>query len=339
MFPEARRPAIDRGLMAAFGTRELESVVPLSGGLSPALVYRIRVGGIAYVLRLDGPTSFFADPVRWYRCMQIAAEAYLAPRVRYANAADGVAIMDFIPQQSLSLDYRGSRSDLVVELGQAIRALHSAPAFPPLVDYLDGVETLLAQMRASGLVAPEALEGPLARYAEIAAIYRRLPTELVSSHNDLNPRNLIYDGSRLWMVDWEAAFLADRWVDLATVANFFTREPEEEALLLRTYFGEPADAAQRGRMFLARQINHVFCGAIFLIGAATERPGVRLPGPGLQAPPLAEIHRALGEGEFALEAWENRCIYGQARLMAARANLAGADCAQAIAALSVSLAA
>ena len=335
MFPDARRPAIDRALATAFGTTELDSVVPLSGGFSPALIYRIRVGAIAYVLRLDGPTSFFGDPERWYRCMEIAAEAFLAPRVRYASAADGVAIMDFIPQASLSLDYAGTRSDMVVELAQAVRALHSAPPFPPLVDYLDGLEAVLAQLRGSGLVTEAALRAPLSRHAAAAAVYRRLPPELVSSHNDLNPRNILYDGARLWMVDWESAFLADRWVDLATVANFFTRAPEEEEVLLRTYFGEPSDAARRGRMFLARQINHVFSGAIFLIGAAAERPGSRMPGDRLEAPPLAELHRGLGEGSFALEAWENRVTYGQARLMAAEANLAGPDCARAIAALGL----
>ena len=45
--PESKRPAVDRALNAAFGTSELDSVVPLTGGLSGALVYRIRVGGIA----------------------------------------------------------------------------------------------------------------------------------------------------------------------------------------------------------------------------------------------------------------------------------------------------
>lgn len=334
MFPDAKRPAIDRGLTGAFGTTELDSVAPLGGGLSDALVYRIRVGGIAYLLRLEGGTSSF-DPAHWYDCMQIAADAFLAPRVRYACAADGVAIMDYIPQRSLTLDYAGTRPDLLVELAQTVRALHETPAFPPLMDYLDGVEAILAQLRATGLVSPDALADPLARHAEVAAAYRRLPQDLVSSHNDLNPRNLLYDGARLWLVDWEAAFRADRWVDLAALANFFTSTPEEEGVLLRTYFGAAPDAARRARMFLARQINHVFYGAIFLIGAAAERPGTRLPGARLEAPPLAELHRRLGEGDFVLEAWENRVAYGQARLMAAAENLAGPDCARSLAALAL----
>src|ERR1022692_2472698 len=33
----------------------------------------------------------------------------------------------------------------------------------------------------------------------------------VSSHNDLTPENSLFDGDRGWLVDWEAAFLNDRY--------------------------------------------------------------------------------------------------------------------------------
>lgn len=332
--PEAKRSAVERALMSAFGTTELDGAVPLTGGLSGALVFRIRVGGIAYLLRIEGGGDMFRDPRRWYGCMKTAADAFLAPRVRYDCAEDGVAIMDFIPEKSLVLDYAGSRIELVVELAQAVRALHATPLFPPLVDYLDGMQALIGQFLASGLIAPDATREHFARYAELAQVYRRLPADLVSSHNDLNPRNLLYDGARLWLVDWESSFLADRYVDLAAVANFFTTTPEEEEVLLRTYFGGPPSAQVRARMFLARQINHIFYGVIFLNGAATERPDVRLPGARLDVPPLAELHRGLGDGSFGFETWEARVTYGQACLEAALENLKGPDLARAVAALA-----
>jgi hypothetical protein len=123
-------------------------------------------------------------------------------------------------------------------------------------------------------------------------------------------------------------------VDLATLANFFTKDEAEEEALLRVYFGEAPDAAKRARLFLARQINHVFNGAIFLIGAAGSRPEARLTAERLEAPSYLELHRGLGEGTFAFDSWENRVTYGQARLAAAVENLSGTDCARAIAALA-----
>jgi aminoglycoside phosphotransferase (APT) family kinase protein len=332
--PESKRPAVERALLSAFGTAETDAIAQLTGGLSGALVFRIRVGGIPYLLRIEGERSYFKDPARWYGCMRTAAEAFLAPRVRYASAEDGVAVIDYIAEQSLAHEYPGTRTDLVTELAQAARALHATPGFPVLTDYLDGMEGVLAQLRASALVRPEALSEILARYAELAAVYRGLPQDLVSSHNDLNPGNVLYDGTRLWLVDWESAFRADRWVDLATLANFFTRDAAEEDVLLRVYFGEAPDAARRARLFLAQQINHVFNGAIFLIGAAGERPQARLETTRLAAPSYLDLHRGLGEGTFGFEVWENRVTYGQARLAAAVENLSGPDCARAIAALA-----
>jgi thiamine kinase-like enzyme len=326
-FPPAKQAAIDRGLIAAFGTTVLDSAAPLTGGLSDARVYKVRVGGIAYLLRVEGSTDAFRDPARWHVCMGIAARAFLAPRVRYACAADGVAIMDFIPERSLTLDYARPKSDLVVELAQAVRALHQAPAFPPLVDYLDGMEAIIGQFQAAGPVVPEAMAELFSRYRDLAGVYRNLEPELVSSHNDLNPRNVLYDGTRLWLVDWESAFLADRWVDLAAVANFFTVDAGGEELLLRTYFGEAPDERRRARMLLARQINHVFYGLIFLTGAAAERS---FQSPTLEAPLLCDLHRAISEGEFTLGPWEERTAYGKARLNAALAGMRSAEFTEAV---------
>ncbi|WP_340645051.1 phosphotransferase [Phenylobacterium sp.] len=311
--PHAKRPEVDRALRAAFGTAEMDSIATVSGGLSGALTYRIRVGGIAYLLRVETQRDGFKDPDRWYRCMAIAAQACLAPRVRYADAADGVAIMEFIPEQSWSLDYAGTREDLIVEAAQGVRALHQAPAFPPLVDYMEGMDAVLTGFRATGLMAPEAISELLDGYGAVRAAYRTDPADLVSSHNDLNPRNILYDGRRLWFIDWESSFLADRHVDLATLANFITHDAGEEELLLRTYFGQAPDSRQRARHVVMRQVNHLFYGLIMLTTVAALRPGARAPGD-LDGPSLAQIHQGIGAGTFQLDGWEGQVAYGKARL-------------------------
>ncbi|WP_421934009.1 phosphotransferase [Phenylobacterium sp.] len=318
--PQAKRPAVDRALTAAFGTTELDGIVALGGGLSGALIYRIRVGGIAYLLRIEGGRDAFRDPDRWYACMRIAAEAVIAPRVRYADPADGVAIMEFIVERSLSQDFPGTRSDLITEAAQTLRALHQTPAFPPLVDYMEGMESVIGDHRATGLLEPGATAPLLARWSQLRGAYRTDPADLVSSHNDLNPRNLLYDGRRLWFVDWESSFLADRYVDLATLANFMTSGPAEADLLLGVYLGQAPDARQRARLEVMRQVNHLFYGLIMLNAVAAQRPGVAAPA-GLAAPDLAEIHQGLGAGTYVLEGWEGQVTYGKARLNAALAGM------------------
>jgi len=328
--PEAHRAAVQRALQTAFGTAEMDSIIPLTGGLSGALVFRIRVGGVPYLLRVDGATDAVRDPRRWHECMKIAAEACLAPPVRHASADDGVAILDFIPERSITLDYSGDREDLLNELGQTVRILHQCAPFPPLMDYLDAVDMLVAQFRGSGVAEPGAIEAPLRRYAEVAAVYRRLPRELVSSHNDLNPRNILYDGRRLWLVDWESSFLADRYVDLAAIVTFFATTAGEAETVLRAYFGSELGDAQRARLSLARQISHVFYGIMFLSGAA-ERPGAPLTPP-RGGRSLAALHAALGLGQPVFETSEGRAEYGWAHFAEAAGASRGGETAAALAA-------
>jgi aminoglycoside phosphotransferase len=332
LFPPAKQAAIDRAMMTAFGTAELDGAQPISGGLSGAGLWRIRVGGIAYVLKIDGARVAINDPVRSYACMRTAAAAFLAPRLRYADAEDGVAIMDHVTSKSLALDYPGAGHELLVELAQAVRILHETPAFPPLIDYLEGIASLIGQHQALDILDPAATQDLFALFGQLRAGYRTLPGDLVSSHNDLNPGNIVYDGTRLWLVDWDAAFLADRYVDLATVAGWFTRDAGGEAALLTTYFGGPPIVDQQARFYLMRQVNHLFCGLIFLNVASAERPGVRLADRTLAGPDLTTLHQRLGSGEFAILEWENRVVYGKARLAAAldglRAPAFGAALAQ-----------
>ena len=311
-FPPAVRAALARGLTAAFGVAEPDSIVALGGGLSGAGVFRIRVGGIAYLLRLDQARDGFRDPNRAYACMRIAATGLLAPRLRYADADDGVAIMDFIEERPLSLEYRGTHDQLVVEVGQTIRALHGGAPFPPLVDYLDGVDALIVQFQARGLVAPAAMAELLERYGRLRERYRTDPGDLVASHNDLNPRNILYDGARLWLVDWESAFLADRYVDLSCLANLFAPTQADEDLLLATYFGA-VDDTRRARLQVMRQVNHLFYGLVMAAGIGGDiRPATSLAGPS-----LAQIHQDLTLGDFALESDAGRLTYAKARLAAA----------------------
>ena len=331
-FSPAVRAAVARGLTAAFGVAEPESVVALGGGLSGAGVFRIRVGGVAYLLRLDQARDGFRDPQRAYACMRIAAAGLLAPRVRYADAEDGVAIMDFIEERPLSLEYCGTPDELVVEAAQTVRALHACPPFPPLVDYLDGIDALVAQFQARGLVAPAAMAELLDRYRELRARYRTDPADLVASHNDLNPRNILYDGSRLWLVDWESAFLADRYVDLACIANLFARTPAQEDLLLATYFGA-ADATRRARLQVMRQVNHLFYGLV-MANAVGDQPQAR----DLSGRSLEDLHEALTLGEPVLDTEAGRFGYVRARLAAAIEGMRTPQFAEALALISLSLA-
>ena len=88
---------------------------------------------------------------------------------------------------------------------------------------------------------------------------------MVSSHNDLfKPDNMLFDGQHVWVIDWEAAFLNDRYADLAAIANQIVADEDEELAYLTEYFGRPPDEYQGARFYVMQQIAHVFYTMAFL---------------------------------------------------------------------------
>ena len=66
---------------------------------------------------------------------------------------------------------------------------------------------------------------------------------LVFGHNDLLPANLIDDGSRLWLIDWDYAGFNSPLFDLANLASNNQLAEEQEAWLLEAYYrGSPRQA-------------------------------------------------------------------------------------------------
>ena len=317
LIPSEKLAAVEAALLQAFGAAAPDAPPqPMSGGMSGARLFRIRVGGVPYILRLEPDRAPpFGDPVRAHACMRIAAEACLAPPVRHADPATGVVIMDLVVEQPLS-DYRG---DLMVELGQSARLLHETQAFPALVDYLAGMDVLLGWFRAAGLATPEADE-LFERFLAFRAQYSTPEADLVSSHNDLNARNVLYDGRRLWLIDWDAAFLADRYVDLASLANWFAAGPEDTERLLATYFRAAPTKAQRARLWLMRQVNHLFYGVMFALSAAELGRPADLAG----ARRLAGLRADLAAGRLDLARASVRLEFGAALLADALAGFRSA---------------
>lgn len=307
LIPASRRSAVQAGLQAAFGTTVFDSIEAMKGGMSSALVFRIELAGRPYMLRLTMQQGEFnRDQARHFACLKAAAAAGLAPRVHHTDVDAGLTIVDFIAAKQLSV-FDCPRPTLLAELATAIRRLQALAPFPPLGHYLDGVDKLIAELRAAGTL-PAAADEVFERYAVIPAAYPRDPADLVSTHNDLNPTNTLWAQGRLWIVDWEIASLNDRYVDPAYVCNQFGLNPAEENTFLTHVFAGPPSDHQRARVHLMRQACQLFFAVILFRVAAAARPGLRLSADDLATPPLAEVRRqmvqlmATSEGQVQIAA-------------------------------------
>jgi aminoglycoside phosphotransferase (APT) family kinase protein len=300
MIPEEKAEAVGRGLREAFSVTSFEDICPMTKGLSSALVFRIVVQGSPYLLRIITRTDAINDPTRQFACMSAAAEAGIAPRVRYTSIPDRISLTDFVEAVPFPL------TEALVRMPATLRNLHTVAPFSKVMNY----ETLggfIRRFHDSHILPAAETAEVFARYAALADIYPRCESDMVSSHSDLKPENILFDGHRVWLVDWEAAFLNDRYFDLAVVANFAVTSDAEERVYLQEYFGHTPDEYQMSRFFLMRQVMHMFYAAVFLVLASGGTPvngSEPLPG-------FREFHRRLWDGEISLAGNDMRVIYGR----------------------------
>jgi hypothetical protein len=261
--PEAHRDAATAALATAFGPAPVSALSPVLGGGSGALAYRVDVGDRSYLMRMESGRVAMRNPHQ-YACMQIVSEAGIAPPLRYCDATKGIAIMDFIRQVPLQ-SYPGGPDGLIRQLGALARQLQATQTFPHVGDYPVVLGFMLQRMRTTGAFAPGLLDAHAEAFARLREAYRWNSSTLVSSHNDPNPRNILYDGERLWLVDWETAYRNDAMIDVAIFAENFAATPELEDVLLTAWRGAP-DRTERARLALARVMTRLYYACLIFSG-------------------------------------------------------------------------
>ncbi len=273
MIPQEKRAAVTRGLNEAFGVAAFDDIRDLTERRGSNRAFRIVVQGSAYLLRINTRAG---DMTRHFSGMQAASDAGLAPRVRYASAEDRISITDFVEAVPFPA------TDALRRVPAALRTLHALPPFPVspfnttctfLLHKGPALDGVLQNFRAANILPEHDLHELLAQLARVAAAYNSLDPDLAPSHNDLfKPDNILFDGSRLWLVDWEAAFQNDRYADLAVVANMLVANETEEQLYLQEYFGAPPSSYQSARFYLMKQLAHIFYAMVFLGLGSADKP-------------------------------------------------------------------
>jgi thiamine kinase-like enzyme len=98
--------------------------------------------------------------------------------------------------------------------------------------------------------------------------------DMVSCHMDLKPENILFDGQHVWLTDWQAAFVNDRYFDLAVAANFLLTNDADELTYLERYFGQRPNEYQREILPYASGGTHVLRHGFPVAGfrGQTDRP-------------------------------------------------------------------
>ena len=312
MIPQEKNSAVTLALREAFGVSEFEDIREMTKGQTTAGVFRIVVKGSSFLLRI-APSGRAIGPERQFTCMSAAAKAGVAPRVWYTNVDDGIAITDLVEEVPFPA------ADALVRMPDVLRKLHALPPFPKPVEQFDTscmflmrpgpvVDGFKQKFRAANILPEDECEELLSWHGQVCDAYQWREEDFVSSHNDLfKPDNVLFDGERVWLVDWEAAFLNDRYADLAVVANLIVADGAEESTFLAQYFGHAPTDYQRARFFVMQQITHMFYSMVYLlIGSAGE--SVDFSG---AVPAFQEFQRRFWSGEIRLDNKETKILYAR----------------------------
>jgi len=312
MIPDDKKAAVQRALQTAFGVIEFEDISLLTEGLSSALIFKIVVAGKPYLLRIITRTDAISDPTNWFGCMQMAADAGIAPHVWYTSIEDRICITDFIEKKPFPVNKAREKVPAL------LKRLHALPPFLNRVNYIDAINNFIGKLLERKTLPEEILTDLSEIYSKITNIYPRNSSDQVSCHNDLKPENMLFDGDSLWLVDWEAAFLNDRYFDLAIVANFVVMNEDDEKEYLKGYFGENVNEYHLARFFLMRQLLHISYFAAFMLFGGAPGSQVELT---LPKPDFREFNDGVWAGEISLANFGERQQYAWAHLARLKENL------------------
>ena len=312
LIPETKITAVKYALQTTFGVDEFADISQLTAGLSSALIFRIVVLGKPYLLRVITRTDAMSDPSHYYSCMNRAADAGLAPHILYAGIEDRISITDFVEAKTFQI------SEARLKMPALIKRLHSLPPFPFRVNFFDFVDGLVQKFQVTKILPVSMTEELFHLYAKISSIYPRNIRDMVSCHNDLKPENIVFDGDRPWLVDWEAPFLNDRYMDLAIVGNFVVKNDQEEKDYLKNYFDEDVNEYHHARFFLMSQVLHMSYFTFLLLQVSSGGKPIELKS---AIPGFREFHDQMWVGNITLENNEATQEYALVHMQQLRNNL------------------
>lgn len=216
----------------------IAAVEPLAGGITNRN-YLARDASRQYVVRVCDDRSFLGiDRRNELVCQQAAAVANVSPAVVYSES--GILVSEFIECRTLT-DADVRTSEYLPRIAGILRTLHGARSqlvgemlfFCPF----QTVRTYTSTARRLNAALPSDINELVDDANDLQNKLR--PFQPTLCHNDLLAANILDDGERLHLVDWEYAGIGNPLFDLASVSANSRLTSEHEANLVAGYGLQP----------------------------------------------------------------------------------------------------
>jgi thiamine kinase-like enzyme len=229
----------------------------LSGGITNRNFLVEAAGSPArWVIRLAGNDTHLLGISREveHAATVAAAGVGVGPEVTAFIRPEGYLVTRFIDGSPVG-DAAVHRPETLRRVADSLRRIHDGPAIPGLFVPFRIVEAYRALASARGVRIPAEYDvaRAIARRVELALLAS--PADLRPCHNDLLNTNLIDDGERIRIVDWEYAGMGDPFFDLGNFSINHELAPDEVEALLAAYDGGRPTPARLARLTLMRVVS------------------------------------------------------------------------------------
>jgi aminoglycoside phosphotransferase (APT) family kinase protein len=280
-------------------------------GLSFAAVYDVATDAGDFVVRILGE----ADDEQWRRkitLLRVVADAGIAPKLVWVDEGERATVSEKIPGQfAAALSEPAVRPRAIASVVDALARLHRLPpAGFALADPVAATRTLWQQQSAKP--GFPAWASPAVALIDHAAALLDADPRRVPSHNDMNPTNVLWDGTRAWLVDWDEAGLAHPYYDLAGLSMFLRLDDRLALDLLARQEDATITPAQAETFRALRRLGAILCATTFfrLAGDLASTVPQRLD----ETPTLLQFYARLRTGELALRSPVGQGMFGAAML-------------------------
>jgi thiamine kinase-like enzyme len=243
-------------------------VRPLAGGITNRN-FVVSAGGLSHVLRLPGERTELLgiDRLREAEAARRAAALGIGPPILGEMPGMGTLITQLVPGSHLQAREFLQRLPDVVEL---LRRWHGSGPLSGAFAIHRIVEKHAGDSASHGKAPPAAYQGLHRASLRIEAAFAKAPMPLVPCHNDLLPANLLFDNTRVWLLDYEYAGMNELFFDLANLSVNAGLDQDAEQRLLHLYFGQCAPAAW-ARLQLMKLMSELREGMWALVQQAISR--------------------------------------------------------------------
>ncbi|MFN0263485.1 phosphotransferase [Tepidamorphus sp. 3E244] len=217
------------------------------GGLTN-LVFRVG----DYCLRLPGKgTEEYINRAHEAVATKAAARAGVSPEVIYFDE-DGILVTRFLDDAvTMSPDNFRTRDGSPARAGKAFRKLHDSDAkFPFVFELYAMIDEYLEILSTKDVALPEGYHDVVAEAESVRSALAAHPLPSAACHCDPLCENFLDTGEIMWIVDWEYSGMNDPMWDLGDVSveGGFTKEQDAE--MIRAYFGSEPHPYDVGRMVI-----------------------------------------------------------------------------------------